>query len=421
MRWSLRLGYIRGVPVEVHWLFAGMLLWAGLESWGSNVGWGATLTVFIAPAEWALVAHTLLDGLGSAFTTVGLLILVFACVLVHEIAHTVQAQALGIPVRRIWLLPFGGLAELSRLPEQPKDELKVAAAGPLANLGLTLVFGALAAIFLMAGPQTLPPRDAMRLALRDAPLQPLGLCLYLAFANFGLTVFNVLPAFPMDGARMLRSGLAFFLSRLIATRFVAGLGWLAGSALIVAGIFTPRLWGFGLSIGLVLFGAFFIVAGGFEETMEKTRTALRGISARVAVRQPTWTLAPTDPVTPALSSLLFSLSGQTMLPVVVGARLVGVLSQKDVSAALKTANGNREAYTVAHLMQTRFPYIRADEDLWRAQQLLANTSAGALPVVEGEALQGVLTPDDIRAARIKSPSALRAEAPNFISQGDLIL
>jgi CBS domain-containing protein len=72
-------------------------------------------------------------------------------------------------------------------------------------------------------------------------------------------------------------------------------------------------------------------------------------------------------------------------------------------------------------MQTRFPYIRADEDLWRAQQLLVSTSASALPVVEGETLQGVLTSDDIRAARVKSPSALRVEVPNFISQGDLIL
>lgn len=421
MRWSLRLGSIRGVPVEVHWLFGGMLLWVALESWGSNVGWGRTLSLLTAPAEWALVAHLFLDGLRSAFTAVCLLVLVFACVLIHEIAHTVQAQASGIPVRRIWLLPFGGLAELSRLPEQPKDELNVAAAGPLANLGLTLVFGALAAILLMAGPQTLLPRDAMRLALRDAPLQPLGVCLYLAFANFGITAFNLLPAFPMDGARMLRSGLAFFLSRLVATRFVAGLGWLAGSALVVLGALTPRLWGVGLSIGLALFGAFFIAAGGFEETMEKTRLALRGISARVAVRQPTWTLAPTDPVTPALSSLLFSLSGQTMLPVVVGARLVGVLTQTEVSAALNTGNGSREAYTVAHLMQTRFPYIRADEDLWRAQQLLASTSASALPVVEGETLQGVLTSGDIRAARIKAPSALRVEVPNFISQGDLIL
>ncbi len=422
MRWSLRLGYIRGVPVEVHWLFGAMLLWAAMESWGNTAGWQMTFGAIAAlpanPEGLALVTRALGEGAQSAFTAVVLLILVFVCVLIHEIGHTVQAQALGIPVRRIWLLPFGGLAELARLPEQPKDELRVAAAGPLANLGLTLVFGALASAWILAGPQTLPPREAMRLALREAPLQPLGLLLYLAFANFGITVFNLLPAFPMDGARILRSLLAFAFPRLTATRVVAGLGWLSGIGLVVMGGLTPRLWGLGLSVGTVLFGVFILIAGQFEETLEKTRTALRGIAARLAVRQPTWTLSPTDPVTPDMSSLLFSLSGQSVLPVVVGARLVGVLLQKDVAAALK--RGNAGEFTVAHLMQTRFPYIRADEDLWRAQQLLSGGDVGALPVVEGETLQGVLTPDDLRAARLKPASPRQPEAPSFISKGDLI-
>lgn len=419
--WSIRLGHIRGVPVEVHWLFGAMLLWVAFESWGSAVGWPTTLAVVAAPLTplEARVARTLAEGLQSAFTAVALLVLVFGCVLIHEIGHTVQAQALGIPVRRIWLLPFGGLAELSRLPEQPKDELRVAAAGPAANLGLALIFGALASVWLMAGPQTTPAREVMRLALREAPLQPMGLCLYLTFANFGIAIFNLLPAFPMDGARILRSVLAFALPRLAATRLVTALGWLSGGALIVGGLLTPRLWGMGLSLGTILFGAFLVMAGGFEEGLEKTRAALRGISARLAVRQPTWTLSPTDPVTPALSSLLFSLSGQTTLPVVVGARLVGVLAQKDVNTALKRNDAEREAYTVAHLMQTRFPYIRADEDLWRAQQLLSSTGVGALPVVEGETLQGVLTPDDIRDARSKAPQAFHVEAPSFITKGDL--
>jgi Zn-dependent protease/CBS domain-containing protein len=416
MRWSFRLGVIRGVPIEVHWLFGGLVLWAALESWGRAVGWAATYFALTARAS-DLMLRTLAEGIGAVLGAVALLLLVFACVLVHEIAHTVQAQALGIPVRRIWILPFGGLAELSRIPDQPRDELRVAAAGPAANLGLALVFGALAQVWLLAGPQEAPAREAIRAALRAAPLHPLGLLLYLAFANFGLTLFNLLPAFPMDGARIARSTLALIFPRLTSTRIVAGLGWISGAALIGVGVLTPPLWGWGLSIGTVLFGVFLITAGGFEEMIEKTRMALRGIAARMAVRQPTWTVSPTDTVA-EISSLLFSLSGQSALPVVVGARLVGILAQKDVAAALK--NGNGGPYTVAHLMQTHFPYVRADEDLWRAQQLLSSTGVGALPVVEGEALQGVLTADDIRAARHKSPRGFKIEAPTFITQGDLI-
>src|SRR5690242_20105893 len=116
--WSVRLGRVNGVPVEAHWLLALV------------VGWVA----------YAGYTHSGLPGLLSA---TGLLLAGFASVLVHEIAHTLQAQAINFPVRRIWLLPFGGLALLGRLPERPREELRIALAGPLVNLGLGLVFAAL--------------------------------------------------------------------------------------------------------------------------------------------------------------------------------------------------------------------------------------------------------------------------------------
>src|SRR5215468_6325240 len=106
MRWSLRLGQVNGAPVEVHWLFAPLLAWVAYVGW-SEAG-----------------------PLGLLYTT-GLLVATFACILLHEVGHTVQAQAVNIPVRRIVLLPFGGLAQLARVPEKPGDELRVAVAGPL--------------------------------------------------------------------------------------------------------------------------------------------------------------------------------------------------------------------------------------------------------------------------------------------------
>jgi len=118
MQWSLRLGRVNGVPVEAHWLLALLVGWVAYTGWASA-------------------------GLAGLVSNTALLVAGFACILVHEIAHTLQAQAINLPVRRIGLLPFGGLAQLGRLPERPPDELRIALAGPLVNLGLGLIFAAL--------------------------------------------------------------------------------------------------------------------------------------------------------------------------------------------------------------------------------------------------------------------------------------
>ncbi|MGH2524127.1 MAG: site-2 protease family protein, partial [Anaerolineales bacterium] len=337
---------------------------------------------------------------------------IFACVLLHEVGHTLHAQALGIPVRRIILLPIGGLAQLARLPEQPLDELRVAIAGPAANFGLALIFGGLAGVWMLAGPQAESPREAARLALQVTSPTPLGVLLYLTFANLGIAFFNLLPAFPMDGGRILRSLLALVLKRLTATRIVTWLGWLLGLVFVLSGLGAAQRWGVPASFGLALVGLFTLVGASVEETMEKSRLALRRIPARAAVRQPTWVLSPTDRLSPALAATAFQL--QTVLPVVVSTRLVGLLTRKDLTAAFQ-----RDGVSiVAHIMRTQFPYIQADEDLWHAQQLLAGADLSALPVLDGEALYGMLTSADIRTARLDPPSTLRIAEPIFIPGGN---
>jgi Zn-dependent protease len=413
MRSSLRLGHIRGVPVEVHWLFALLLAWAALQGWSDAGGW-TILTGSIDLRAWFYIAQALYAGLRGALFAVGLLVLVFACVLVHEIGHTLHAQALGIPVRRIVLLPIGGLAELARLPERPRDELRVAIAGPAANVGLALIFGGLAFAWILAG--DIPPREFLRLVWRGGAPPALLILLYLALTNVGITLFNLLPAFPMDGGRILRSLLALVFERLTATRIVSALSWVFGGAFILIGLGLGRSLGLPPNLGLVVVGLFTLIGSGVEKALEENRLALRNIVARVAVRQPTWTLSPTDVVTPGQAAFVFSLSGLSALPVVVGVRVVGLLTRRDVESALGRAG--REAYTVAHLMRTRFPYVRADEDLWRAQQLLTTGDVGALPVVDGESLHGMLTSADIRAARFDPPPAFQVEAPTFIPGGN---
>jgi Zn-dependent protease len=270
MRWSLRLGHIYGVPIEVHWLFAGVVGWAAFQGWGQAtastnfflqvIDWLTTTRV-----SWLQVLATLTSGLQGALVGVVVLLLVFVCVLIHEIGHTVHAQALGIPVRRIVLLPIGGLAQLARLPENPRDELRVAAAGPAANLALALILGAFASIWLVMGSPAGSLAFQLRQALQTETPSLFGLLVYLAFANLGLAFFNLLPAFPMDGGRILRSLLAMFLPRLLATRLVTWAGWAVGVLFVVMGLGLASSMDISTSLGTIVVGLFTLTGAGLEE------------------------------------------------------------------------------------------------------------------------------------------------------------
>lgn len=395
MRWSFCLGRVHGVPIEVHGLFLPLLVWSALQNWDH-------------------AQSPLYLNLTTAFNNVLILVLMFACILLHEIAHTVQAQALGIPVRRITLLPFGGLAELARLPEHPLDELRIAGVGPLANLALGLLFGSLGGLFLVSGP--LSWREVVDYwSYHEYGLLPSGL-MYLAVVNVSLGLFNLIPTFPMDGGRVLRSVLALVLPRLLATRIVSALGWLCGITVTGFG-FVMILWmDAGAGLGVLFVGLLALFGAGFELTLEKSRAALGRVVASAVVRQPTWTTTPTDAITPKLAAT-FRL--QAALPVVVGARVVGLLVRQDVLSALDQAaiQPHLAPATVAHIMRTHFPYVRADESLWRAHQILSDTDMGAVPVLEGDTLQGMLTSADVSAARYFVPPKPIAEHPIYLPGG----
>ncbi len=398
--------------MEVHWLFLLLLGWVALTGWLEGA---RPISSNLDGSSVAALPDMAYSGLVGAIGAVGLMLLVYACVLVHEVGHSLHAQALGIPVRRIWLLPIGGLAQLARLPERPLDELRVAVAGPAANLGLALIFGALTALGLMVGPPGVSPRAALQSVVTPTSLGApslLGALFYLTLANTGIALFNLLPAFPMDGGRILRSLLALALPRPWATRLVTALAWLFGLAFIGAGLFMARVWGVAAAFSLMLVGGFVMLGASAEQALERSRSKLRGITVRAAVRQPTWVLAPTDSLSPSLADSAFRL-GQSVLPVVVSDRLVGLLTRQDLTAALERAADLPRL--VAHVMRTQFAYVRADEDLWHAHLLLMGTELAALPVLEGEILYGMLTPADIsETARFGLRPALRGEAPTLI-------
>jgi stage IV sporulation protein FB len=255
MKWSWKLLTIRGIDIKVHITFLLVLFW-GATIWGSA-------------------------GLSSALYGSFLMLTVFAFVLLHELGHAVAAQRYGISVHDIVLLPIGGLARLSRMPEKPSQELVVALAGPAVNLVAALALLPLLGVGLAS---QAAQEGAMRLPSTTTP----GLVNLIAFlftTNLTLLLFNMLPAFPLDGGRVLRALLAMKLPGGSATRLAATVGKIFALLFGVVGLLSGNI-----SLALI---AFFVFLGAGAEGQEATaREMLRGVTVAEAV----------DATAPTLSS-----------------------------------------------------------------------------------------------------------------------
>ena len=192
------------------------------------VGRVGGIPIRLHPAFFVLVALAVAGGLGPPLEGLLWLVLLFASVVVHELSHSLVARAKGVVVKDIVLLPIGGVSEMERLPDRPRDELVVAVAGPAASLALAVVVGLVATA---AGVDVFPPALTAGHVLRR-----------LAWANVVLAGFNLLPAFPMDGGRVLRAALAQRIGLEAATRRAAAVGRRLAFLMAVFGfLFDPWL------------------------------------------------------------------------------------------------------------------------------------------------------------------------------------
>jgi Zn-dependent protease len=215
---SWKLGTAFGIGIYVHWSF------------------------FLLPA-WVLLSNLELGGWLIAGYAVAVILAVFGCVVLHELGHALAARRFGIPTRDITLYPIGGVARLERMSEKPWEEFCIAVAGPAVNV---LIAGLLGGFFLLKGLVT-PP----------VPLPPLGLMFlnHLMYINLFLAAFNLLPAFPMDGGRVLRALLAARMGTLRATQAAVNVAIVMAVLMVVAGIAVLH------SPALILVAAFVYLAG----------------------------------------------------------------------------------------------------------------------------------------------------------------
>jgi Zn-dependent protease/CBS domain-containing protein len=355
MKWSFSIGRISGIDVRVHASFALILVLAAFQ-------WGAP------------------HGPRGALFGVLLMICLFACVVLHELAHSLVAQAFGCTVRDILLLPIGGVSRMEKAPEKPYQELLVALVGPLTNLALA------AGLFFVAGRTvgTIGLEQAMKMP-PTAPSATTAL-IWLLGANIFLALFNLIPAFPLDGGRVFRALLSVTVGSRRATQIAAGTGQLIAIGLGLLGVFSGNL--------ILALVAFFIFMGaGQEQAEDAARTVLHSLAVGDAYNKYALTLAPGDQVSRVIDYLLTSYEPD--FAVVQGNRLLGVITRADVLTALAT---QIEDVYVATIMKRDVMKVDAARPLDEVRVEMMQKDERVAAVYRDETYLGLVSLEDIAEA-----------------------
>ncbi|GAB4477542.1 MAG: site-2 protease family protein [Burkholderiaceae bacterium] len=350
MAWTI--ARVAGIDIRIHVTFLLLLVW------------------------YALLFATQTGTLAGTLAGVTFVVLVFGCVVLHELGHAFAARRYGVRTRDITLLPIGGVARLQRLPASPRAEIALALAGPAVNLAL--------AAALAAAPAA---ADAPLLALPDGEA---SLAQSLLAVNLMLALFNLIPAFPMDGGRVLRAALALRMGPLRATMTAARVGQTIAVVFALVGVFVNPL--------LVLIAIFVWFGAALEAADAQMRAALGSVRLADVLIRDFRTLAPDDPLARAVE---LTLGGtQKDFPVLRDGRLVGLLTQRALLDALR-ARG--EAAAVEAAMQRGFSRAVLHDsldDVWRA---LNDGDDHLVPVLDGDRLVGLVDVDNlVELARIRA-------------------
>ena len=357
---SFKIGRAFGIDVKVHWTFFLLLLF------------------------FAFVSFLGSGGLTGALVTTAVIVMLFFCVLLHEFGHSLVAQRLGIEIPDITLLPIGGIARLKSLPERPVDEVKIAVAGPLVNVVLAPIFFGVA---LLLGADLLFPSNPL------TGLRSVGeIFVYLGWLNVALAVFNLIPAFPMDGGRVLRGLLATRLGPVRATDVASAVGQFFAFAFFLVGLL-------GGNFVLALIAVFIFFGANGEAQMVRQRELMRGLNVSdvMGTKRRTETVTPYHNFGQVLDAVIHGY--QEDFPVVEeDGRLVGMITRNEILAA---AHSPSRFANVRDLMKTDVPTISPDADLFKdGYRILQESGLRAIPVIENGELVGMLTMDDVGQASL---------------------
>lgn len=346
MSWSWRIGRIAGIDLYMHFTFLILLGWVAL-------------------------AHYLAHGrVEDALLGVAFIVCLFGIVILHELGHALTARRFGIATRDITLLPIGGVARLERMPEDPRQEMIVAFAGPAVNVVLAAV------LFLIV-------HFGAGLEESSRVMQVGGDFLnQMLWVNVILAVFNLLPAFPMDGGRVLRALLAMRMDYVRATQIAATIG--QGIALLFGFI------GLFMNPFLVFIALFVWMGAAQEASVVQMRAALHGIPVEKGMVTDFRTLQEDDPLERAIEHVLAGF--QQDFPVVRDGQITGVLTHGDLIAALARHGAQ---IPVGEVMRREFETADSREMLEGVLTRLQSCHCRSVPVLRNGTLVGIVTPDNL--------------------------
>jgi Zn-dependent protease/CBS domain-containing protein len=347
MGWSIRLFDVGGTAVRIHLTFFLLLAW-------------------IAAVHWTR------GGAAAAVDGVLFIVLLFVCVVLHEFGHVFAARRYGIGTSDVTLLPIGGVASLERMPEKPGQEIFVALAGPAVNLVIALLL-----VVVLGARFDLSEMTQLQEAITTLTGR-------VAAANVALVIFNLIPAFPMDGGRVLRALLAIPLGYTRATRVAAVIGQCLAFVFALLGLMGNPL--------LILIAVFIFLAASGEAGYVQAREYTRGYLASHAMITAFQPLSPTATVDDAAALLLRTT--QQEFPVVDGAGVLqGVLTREALIAALRTSGG---ATPVVEAMDREVPTIRENACLDNVYQSMQRTGRRLNGVVDARGrLVGYITAENL--------------------------
>ena len=353
MRWSWRIGRIAGIGVYVHATFPLLLVWIGLAAFQRD------------------------PSAASVASAIAFILAIFAIVVLHELGHALTARHFGIATRDITLLPIGGIARLERMPREPRQELLIAIAGPAVNVALAIVIW-----LALAATGGAPPAESVTI---DASFLSRAVLARLLAVNVWLALFNLIPAFPMDGGRVLRAFLAMRSGNYAkATESAARVGRFFALIFGMLGLFVTG------NPFLIVIALFVWLGAAAEAAAVQTSAMLEDVPLSSVMITDIRTLAPTDPLARAME---LTLSGfQQDFPVVHNGAVVGVLTRQNLVRGL--AAGGVDA-PVEGVMQREFQVASPDEPVEEALGRLKASATHAIPVVRGTQLLGVLTTENV--------------------------
>lgn len=346
MKWTLKLGRFAGIDVFLHTTFFLMIFWIGITYWIQE------------------------NSIAAVISGVGFILALFASVVLHEYGHALTARKFGVKTKDITLYPIGGVARLERIPENPREELWVALAGPAVNVVIA------AGLFLWLV-ITSPLESLSNFSLGGGSFIE-----RLMITNLVLVGFNLIPAFPMDGGRVLRALLAMRLEYTAATQLAATIGQGLAFVFGFIGLFSNPF---------LVFIAFFVWIGAQNEAkMVRMKSALEGIPVSRAMLTNFEAVSPDDPLSRVIDYVLTS--DQKDFPVVADGQVVGILSE---SGLLEGLRQNGEETLVGTVMQTSFKTADSYEMLETAFARLRDCTCHTMPVFHNGELVGMVTMDNI--------------------------